>query len=288
MSFYIGAHINREKTLLNTMKVITDYGGNALQIFASNPRSATLVNIANYTSIAEKIAEFVKENDFKLIIHAPYTINLAKEFKNGKKTIDISDCYWVQLLLHELEIADIINAVGVVVHVGKHTTQSYEDGLKNMHQVIKYIVGQLADKKSNSKLIIETPAGQGTELLKRIEDFLIFFNSFTKEEKRYMGICVDTAHVWSAGYELSEAYQLLFSKNSKDIAVIHYNNSEREKSAMVDKHAPILSGEIPKKDMEGFLESLKTLKHKPIIILETPSQVQKELFWIDTVLHNIS
>lgn len=285
MSFYVGAHINREKTLLNTMNVIKGFGGNALQIFASNPRSAALVNISNYTSIAEKITEYMKDNDFKLVIHAPYTINLAKELKNGKKAIALEDCYWVKLLLHELEIANIIHSVGVVVHVGKHTTQSYAEGLENMRQVIKYVVSKLIEVKSASKLIIETPAGQGTELLKRLEDFLEFFNSFSKEEKKYMGICLDTAHVWSAGYELSEAFQLLFSKNSKDVVVIHYNNSEREKSAMVDKHAPILAGEIPKKDMEGFLESLKTLKHKPVVILETPSEVQKELYWIDAVLN---
>lgn len=280
MTIYIGAHINREKTLLKTMEVMTTYGGNALQIFAGNPRSAQTVNISNYSSIADDVHKYIKTNDFKLVIHAPYTINLAKEFKNGKKTIDIADCYWIQCLLNQLEIANIINATGVVVHVGKHTSQSYEEGLNNMYIAVKYIINVLAKMQSNSKLIIETPAGQGTELLKNLEDFIAFFNSFTTEEKKYLGICLDTAHVWSAGYELHDAFEMLFSKNAKDIVVVHYNNSIEKKSSMLDRHAPILSGEIPKINMQTFLVALKKQKHVPIIILETPSDISKELTWI--------
>jgi deoxyribonuclease-4 len=282
---YIGAHINREKTLLQTMKTITDHGGNALQIFASNPRSASLVNISNYTSISEKIQEYCKEHNFKLVIHSPYTINLAKEFKNGKKTIAIEDCYWVKLLIHELEIASILNSVGVVVHVGKHTTQSYEEGLQNMTCVLKYTIQHLIQNNISSKILLETPAGQGTELLKDLREFLEYYNSFSKEEKKYLGICLDTAHIWSAGYDLQEALQILFTKNAKDVLVIHYNNSEREKSSMVDKHAPILQGEIPNNQMVSFLELLRHLKQKPIIILETPDNVRKEIEWI-TVLYS--
>ena len=59
----------------------------------------------------------------------------------------------------------------------------------------------------NTKIIIETPAGQGTELLTNLNDFIIFFNSFTDEQKKYLGICLDTAHIWALGYELEDAYQ---------------------------------------------------------------------------------
>jgi deoxyribonuclease-4 len=279
--FYIGAHISREKTLIDTMNVIQANGGNCLQIFASNPRSAALVNIDNYIKIAEEVRTYCKENDFKLVIHSPYTINLAKELKNGKKTIALSDCYWVQLLLHELHISDLLGCIGVVVHVGKHTSLSYEEGLRNMAEVIHYVAREMHKNKLKTKLLIETPAGQGTELLKDLLSFVEFFNSFSKEEREYLGICLDTAHIWSAGYELDEAFKILFSKNAKDVAVIHYNNSKDVKGAMVDKHATIFDGKIPKAVMQCFLELLKTTKHKPVIILETPSNdIKKEIHWI--------
>lgn len=286
MAFYVGAHINREKSLVGTMEVIKQNGGNALQIFASNPRSAALVNIDNYLKIADEVKLYMKENDFRLVIHSPYTINVAKEFKNGKKTLAIYDCYWVQLLLHELHISHILGSDGVVLHVGKHTTLTYEEGLQNMATVIHFILQEMHKNKLNTKLIIETPAGQGTELLKDLHHFVEFFDTFSKEEKQFIGICLDTAHVWSAGYELEAAYKILFAKHAKYITVIHFNNSEREFKAMVDKHAPIFEGQIPETSMKGFLQLLKPLKHRPVVILETPSKnYKKEIDWVDNILN---
>jgi deoxyribonuclease-4 len=216
-----------------------------------------------------------------LVIHSPYTINLAREFKNGKKTQALSDCYWVQLLLHELHISELLGSIGVVVHVGKHTSLTYEEGLKNMAEVIHYVAKEMHKNKLKTRLLIETPAGQGTELLKDLLTFLEFFNNFSKEEREYLGICLDTAHIWSAGYELEEAFKILFSKHAKDVAVVHYNNSKDVKGAMVDKHATIFDGKIPKAAMQDFLQLLKTSKHKPAIILETPSDdIKKEINWI--------
>jgi deoxyribonuclease-4 len=282
--YYIGAHINREKTLLDTMQSITKLGGNALQIFVSNPRSAKLVNIDNYLKIHEEIHDYCKEQNFKLIVHSPYTINLAKELRCGKRVIDIDNCYWIQLLLHELHISDLLGSVGVVVHVGKHTTSSYEDGLENMRLSIRHILNEMAEQKMNTKLILETPAGQGTELLKNLHEFQEFFNGFSKEERKYLGICLDTAHVWSLGYELDEALKI-FDKNKKDIIAIHYNNSKKGKGAMVDQHDFIFDGQIPHKSMENFLKLIKASTASPMIILETPSiDIKKELKWISNVL----
>ena len=67
-------------------------------------------------------------------------------------------------------------------------------------------------KKLKTKLIIETPAGQGTELLTDLNDFVDFYNNFSKEQQKYLGICFDTAHTWALGYELIEAYNILFKK----------------------------------------------------------------------------
>jgi deoxyribonuclease-4 len=278
---YIGAHINREKTLMDTIKTISKNGGNALQIFVSNPRSATKTNIENYIKIAPEIKNYLLDNKFSLVIHAPYTINLAKEFRNGKRIIPLEECYWVQLILHELYISNMIGAIGVVVHVGKHVSLSYENGLENMEKVLHYVINKMIEYRLNTKIIIETPAGQGTELLKDLNKFTEFFNRFSKDEKSYLGICVDTAHVWSAGYELDIAYKIIFSKLAKYVSVIHYNNSEKGMQSMVDKHAPIFEGNIPQKMMEEFLQLVSKNKGNPIIILETPTQnYDMEIEWV--------
>ena len=285
---YVGAHINREKTIIKTMETIVKNGGNCLQLFVSNPRSSSLVNIDNYINIAEEVKNYLANNNFKIIIHSSYTINLARDFKNGKRAIPIDECSWVQLLLHELYISHIINSSGVIVHVGKHTTLSYEYGLENMRIVIEYIINELQKNNLKTKIIIETPAGQGTELLTNLNDFVDFYNSFSKEQKQYLGICLDTAHVWAAGYELTEAYEIICNKNAKDLVAVHLNNSIVEKGSNVDRHAVLFdgSGTIPTKSIKQFLELFKDNKQcKPMIILETPSkEYYYEMKWVSSTI----
>ena len=236
-SIYIGAHINREKTISKTMETITKNGGNCLQLFVSNPRSLSLVNIDNYINIADDIKDYSVKHNFKTIIHSSYTINLARDFKNGKRAVPINECSWIQLLLHELYISHIISSSGVIVHVGKHTTQSKEYGLENMRIAIEYIINELQKNELTAKIIIETPAGQGTELLTNLNDFVDFYNSFSNQQKKYLGICLDTAHVWAAGYELSKAYEIICNKNANDLIAIHLNNSIVAQGSNVDRHA---------------------------------------------------
>jgi len=278
---YIGAHINKQKTLLNTMADITNNDGNALQFFASNPRSVQLANIDKYKEEAPAIIEYCKKNNFKLVIHSPYTINLAKEFKNNSRECDIENCYWIKILMNELILADLLGSIGTVVHVGKYTTLTPQQGLLNMKNALKYIIENMIVLNLKSKIILETPAGQGTELLTNLTDFIDFYNSFSKEERNYLKICIDTAHVWSDGYNLAEAFELFLKKNNKDIAVIHLNNSEKNKGSKVDVHAPLFDGKIPLEDFNTIIRLLKKYNTEPIIILECPSiNYNKEINYI--------
>ena len=288
MSIYVGAHINREKTIIKTMETITKNGGNCLQLFVSNPRSSSLVNIENYITIANDVKDYISKNNFKLVIHSSYTINLARDFKNGKRTIPLNECIWIKILLHELYISLLINSSGVIVHVGKHTTLSYNKGLENMRTAIEYIIDELQKNNLKTKIIIETPAGQGTELLTNLNEFIDFYNSFSKEQKKYLGICLDTAHIWASDYELNDAYNIICNKNANDLIVIHLNNSAVKKGCNVDRHTPIFdnaNGTIPLKSIKQFLELFKDNKHVPIIILETPSiDYSQEIKWIYSII----
>tara|TARA_B000000477_G_scaffold124577_1_gene132808 strand:- start:1202 stop:2050 length:849 start_codon:yes stop_codon:yes gene_type:complete len=277
---YIGAHINRNTTIVKTIKDISNNGGNALQIFVSNPRDSKFPDIEKYIKEKDEILTYCTNNNFKLIVHGSYTINLAND-KINKRITDINDRYWIELLIKELEICELLNATGVVIHVGKHTTNTYDKGLENMFDSIKYIINHLQVKyenKFNSKLIIETPAGVGTELIKDVDEFLNFYNKFTLKDKKNLGICLDTAHIWSSGYNINDYYNKIKKNNSKDIVVIHYNNSKLEKGSLVDRHECIFDGKIKIEDMKKFITNLEL---NPMIILEKPSNLlNKELDWI--------
>jgi deoxyribonuclease-4 len=109
-------------------------------------------------------------------------------------------------------------------------------------------------------------------------DFLNFYNhQFSAEQRRYLGICVDTAHIWAAGYELSDAYKMIAVKNRNDVVAIHLNNSKVAKGGRVDRHATLFdgTGTIPQEAIRQFVELWKSQRQPlpplPLIILETPS-----------------
>lgn len=272
---FIGAHISREKTILETINKIIENDGNALQIFISNPRSNKITNInEKYFINLEKINEYINKINFKIVIHNPYTINLASSFMNGKKIIDINDCYWIQLILNELKISELLGSYGCVVHCGKYTKNTKEEGLNNMKLALKYIITQMIKFKLKTKLILETSAGQGTELLSNYEDFLEFYNSFDDIEKEYLKICIDTCHVWASGYELMEIYNITKKNNNfKDIGVIHINKSKNPKNSKLDRHDTIIEEKayIDINDIIKFVNKMKKINNEIIFILETPS-----------------
>jgi deoxyribonuclease-4 len=223
--FFIGAHIPREKNLLEMMKKIMDADGNSLQIFISNPRS---IHIGDYNKKflgdPDEIRSFIVKNNFKLIIHSPYTINLASPLISDKRVINIEEAYWVRILLKELEIAHLIGAIGCVVHVGKSTKLPIKEGLSNMKRCIEYVISYIMKNNWSSKLILETASGQGTELISNYQDFLNFYNEFNEIQKDVFKICIDTCHIWAKGYELNEVYDLTVkNKNLNDVVILHIN-----------------------------------------------------------------
>ncbi len=278
---FIGAHISRQKTLINTIDVIKEAGGNALQIFISSPKSIKINNI-NEKYFGSNLSLF-KDKNFKIVIHSPYTINIATPFNINKRSIDIIDCYWIQLILHELKIADLMGAVGCVIHCGKYTKQDPKDGLKNMKNALDFIINEIKKNKWESKIILETSSGQGTELLFNYEEFLNFYNLFTEEQKNFIKICIDTCHVWAAGYELNEIYELTKkNKNFENIALIHVNNSKNPKLSNLDRHDIIDKGYINLDKILEFVKLFKIANKNIIFILETPNEpeLKKEFLYL--------
>lgn len=274
---YIGAHLNKDKTILNTLKNIKEVNGNSLQIFISSPLTTKITDINKFKNEYEDIRDYCNTNNIKLVIHASYVLNIAKEFKNNKRIIDLSDCYWINLILNQLEIAHLLNAVGVVIHVGKFMNLSINEALNNMKICLSYIISKM-DKKINVKLILETPAGQGTELLTNINDFFDFYNSFTNFEKKYLKICIDTCHIWNAGYDINDYYKNIPNDNIDDIIVIHLNNSKNVIGSKKDRHEELFKGHI---DINSIKTFINNLNKDIIIILEKPSdKLSKEIEWI--------
>lgn len=268
----IGAHIPRKSTIIETLEDIKNHGGNVLQIFTTNPRSLNIYDNSKYLKEAHLIRKYNLQNNMNIIVHSPYVLNIAKPFKIGKKDIDIVDT----LIFNDIKTSNFINALGYVIHVGKSLNNNIIDALIIMKNNIKNIINEMMKHNIKTKLILETPAGQGTELLTDFNDFMDFYYSFTELERSILKICIDTCHVWNAGYELNEITKLV--NNKEDIFCIHLNNSKTIKGTRVDRHEILFNGKINPNDLKEFAKEFEEYSY---IILETPSnEYDKEINYV--------
>ena len=167
-------------------------------------------------------------------------------------------------------MAHKINALGCVVHFGKQLSLSRWKAIDNMRDTIMHILDH-----SKSKIILETSAGQGSELCHKLLEFANFYGSFSPKYKRRLGICIDTCHIFASGYDIrTKAGVNAFLKEFDDliglenVMLIHLNDSERELGTRVDRHANLGDGEI---GMPGLREFVRfAVKRNIPVILETP------------------
>ena len=160
--FYYGCHMPNSGNLEKSIYGVNELGGNCLQVFVSNPMSGRVTDKAKeyYKLNGNNIKKCLKDNNTKIFIHAPYTFNFAKpKINNSWK-----NCYWINSYITELEIAHYIGAIGCVIHVGKRLELSNDEATNNMYDSLSYVINQIKEKNLNSVIILETGAGQGTEM----------------------------------------------------------------------------------------------------------------------------
>jgi len=282
------------KGIPSAITEMNELGGNMIQIFISNPMS-TKYSI-NETTYNEKncqlIRSILESNDSKLVIHLPYVINLAKPL-----IPDLSKCWWINMICNQLVVSDLINSIGCVVHVGKHLDLTVAEGLDNMYSSLKHVINFITENNLNTKIILETAAGQGSELLKTknnsLEDFANFYNRFDKKDKEHLKICVDTCHIFAAGYDIRNKEQVkqFFSEFNKligveNISLIHLNDSKSDFGSCVDRHENLGLGKIGVHGIRYFIRY--AIYYKIPIVLETPSNYKAGLELIESVKKGVN
>ena len=259
----VGKHItNHPDHLFDSLKWIIDHKCNLIQLFIDV--------FHNNKSLIDKFNNFVKKNDVTVIVHSSYTINLSK----SNDTRDSN----IQHLIYEISIAHAINAKYIVLHMGKKLDLELSQAYNNMFMNLVYVVN--STKNTPVKILLETPAGQGTELCFKLEDFSYFFKKISKNKNiiQRFGICIDTCHIFAAGYDIStlsgvrlyfEAFEELIG--IKYINLIHLNDSKNKVGSCVDRHECIGKGCIKEKML--LLLAFKFYSLNVPIILETSSDI---------------
>lgn len=294
--FYYGAHVSVDlNNIINSIKEVENIGGNICQIFLTKPLHKGVSEISDKQ--LSTVKKYLTQKNLKLVIHSSYMLNFARIplglsrsiFVAHKKSYSLDKIYtlernknkiswWVQNLIDEMKYASKMGAIGCVIHLGKHLELTKKMAMENMLESLIFVID---NTPNNVKLIIETSSGQGTELCYELEDFKYFYEMFQPKYRKRIGICIDSCHVFAAGYDLrtKENVHDFFKKfnsliNIKNVILVQLNDSKKELGSRIDRHDSIGYGKIGLTGLSEFIKACYKLKIP--IVLETPTNNYKK------------
>lgn len=270
MKHLIGAHTFVSGGPASAVDAADKLGFTAMQIFTKNNNQyfARDLTEEEITSFKEKLSN----SNIKFVVsHDSYLINLCAKDPDGLSKSR-------QAFIKELERCEQLGIPHLNFHPGAHTGQGEEDGIKKIAESLNYSHQKTSGYKTKSML--EATAGQGTTLGYKFEQLRKIIDLVDEPER--MTVCIDTAHIWAAGYNIRDPkeYKKVIKEFDDIIGLdrlkcIHMNDSKKELGSRVDRHDHIGKGFI---GLEGFTNIMNDKKLEKVPkILETPKEKdQKE------------
>lgn len=198
----------------------------------------------NITKKESKLYNKINET-CNLYVHSPYTFNLSnpKEDENGDRWV-------VRKSIELLNNCNSCDIKGVVFHCGKCGKLPERKALKYMKEALIEISDEYLGE---TKILLETSAGEKGELLSDVEDFIDFYQKLPDDNKQNIELCLDSCHIFSASHNINNFFIRTIDENLP-VKLIHFNNSQYERGCRKDRHAPIKMGCIPKSELYSFLK----------------------------------
>ena len=200
-----------------------------------------------------------------IVAHASYLINLAAPNPALRQRS-------INALAEELDRADALGLLGVVLHPGSYTTGTEESGLRLVSEAIDEV---FASRGNGTELLLEHTAGQGTNLGHRFEHLATIIGGTSAKER--LGICLDTCHLLAAGYDIAtpDGYSRTFDDFEAQVGldrlrVLHLNDSKHPCGSRRDRHDHIGRGWVGLETFGRLLQDPQ-LAHLPMV-LETPKE----------------
>jgi len=263
MSIQFGSHVSAAGGVDLALGRAAELEMTACQIFTKNERQWAAKPLE-----AALIDRFMaKRNETgigHIISHDSYLINVASP----------DEAMWEksrQALMEELRRCDLLGVQFLVSHPGAHVGSGYQAGIRRVGEAINQIHSDMPD--SSAVLLLETTAGQGTCLGATFDEIAEIIHLV--DDKNRLGVCLDTCHVFAAGYDLrdSTSYEETMSAFDNTIGLhrlkcIHLNDSVKPLGSKVDRHAHIGEGELGKEAFELIVNDPRLFGLPGI--LETP------------------
>ena len=255
----LGTHMSIAGGLNKTAQNVVKMNANTMQIFSRNPRGSNFKNPSEKE--VEEFQKIRKEHHFgPILAHAPYTMNLA----SAKPEVYEFACDVIREAIQRMDNLGIEN---IVFHPGSHTGIGTEAGIENIIRGLN----QAITKSQNIMVLLETMSGKGTEIGVRFEELKTIRDGVNHPEK--VGICLDTCHVFSAGYDIVNHLEEVLDELDENIGLsylraIHLNDSMMPFGSQKDRHATIGDGEIR---LEALMKVITNPRLAGIpLYLETP------------------
>jgi len=259
----LGAHCSTEGGLHTAFERAEKIKATAIQIFTQNARQWHASTIEPYQVEIYKLRKL--KSKVKIVIsHDSYLINLCAKDNNVHKKSEIA-------FKNEIIRCNLLDISLLVFHPGSHLGQGEEYGLKKIADTLNKLHQET--KNCNVISVVETTSGQGTNLGYKFEHINQIIEMV--ENKSRIGVCIDSCHIFSAGYDIRDEkkYSMtikLFDEiiGLKYLKVIHLNDSKSDFGSRVDRHEHIGKGKIGVKPFSYFMNDKRFINIPKII--ETP------------------
>lgn len=258
--FYIGSHISSSKGYAAMGRQAIRLGASTFAFFTRNPRGGKAKEIKEED--VQKYLEIASEQKFgPIVAHAPYTLNACA----AKEDLRV---FARETMADDLQRMEYIPGNYYNFHPGSHVGQGADIGIEKIAEILNDVLRP----EQTTTVLLETMAGKGSEVGRSFEELRAILDRIKLQEK--MGICLDTCHVWDAGYDIVSNLDGVLQEFDRVIGLerlkaVHINDSMNPLGAHKDRHEKIGQGNI---GLEAFVRIINhpALCHLPFV-LETPN-----------------
>jgi len=238
-------------------------GANTFQFFTRNPRGGAAKEWKP-EDVRAMLDYFAREGIARPLAHAPYTLNACAKDENVRQ-------FAGEVFAEDLKKLDLIPGAMYNFHPGSHVGQGAEKGI----ELIAGLLNSCLREELKTLVLLETMAGKGSEVGRSFEELRGIIDRVELSDK--LGVCLDTCHVWDAGYDIAGHLEDVLKEFDNVIGLdrlkaIHINDSMNPCGAHKDRHEKIGQGRI---GLEAF-RSIVThprLRELPFY-LETPNELE--------------
>ncbi len=259
----IGCHLSSSKGFYAMGKDALKINANTFQFFTRNPRGSKAKKIDPKDALA--LRELMEEHNFAVILaHAPYTLNACSA---DSKTREFA----AMVMKDDLQRMEYLPNSLYNFHPGSHVGQGVETGIEQ----ITTLLNDLLFTEQTTTVLLETMSGKGTEVGKTFEEIRQILDGVILSEK--MGVCLDTCHIYDAGYDIVGDLEGVLTEFDQVIGLdrlkaIHLNDSKNPFASHKDRHEKIDHGTIGIQTMEKIINH-PLLRDLPFF-LETPNELE--------------